>query len=135
MAEFIGFASGLVTLVGAVGRTVRMIRRLQDAPQELLALASEATDLRLAIEVVHGLVESNAVPAARLDSIVEVMGNVKEEVGKFDDYVKSTARTLRGQSVITRARWLVERHQAMAVQERLKAVRQQLMTAVTLTNA
>lgn len=64
MAEAIGFAASIVTLGEIAVRLSRIICSLKNAPDELLALANEVTELRLVFDEVsraHGFITERCV--------------------------------------------------------------------------
>jgi hypothetical protein len=46
MAEILGALASAITIGEVVGKAVQLVRRLQNAPQDIVDLASEATDIK-----------------------------------------------------------------------------------------
>ena len=127
MAEVVGTASAIITLLDAAVKISRLIRDIRYYPDELAAISNEVSDLRLLVCQVDSL----ALEDLTLDTYLT------SPVRSANKRLKSVEAFL--QNIIKRpklawARWALDKLEAQKLQADLRDARQQIDAALSLAS-
>jgi len=122
---------------GKVGKGLKKLIQLKDAPDALLALCNEVTDLQCVVHDVDDLLqqrrEDHALPSCITGALDQAKATVLD-LEKIIFYDLTTITTCGGHRV-DRSSWLRAENKVVAMKERIKAANISLVNALSLLNA
>ena len=129
MAELVGVIASVVTLGEAARKLSRLIYSLKRAPDELLALNNEITDLNLLLVQIYDLQSDQPHIMAPMSGAIDKMNEDIEGLTAL--LVEYSGVRLTG---FSRIKWVAERERVNHLKDCLKERRIQLNTFLTLNN-
>ncbi|KAF2146704.1 uncharacterized protein K452DRAFT_355170 [Aplosporella prunicola CBS 121167] len=128
MAEVVGLIASVATLVESAAKLVKLINRLTDAPDELLALSNEANDLRLLLAEIEKATADQ--PELQL-SLAGSLQNADDKIKALHSFLQQIdISKIRAKD---RLRWVRNRSKVCALQSGFREARLQL-SALLATN-
>ncbi|KAF2175575.1 hypothetical protein K469DRAFT_65239 [Zopfia rhizophila CBS 207.26] len=129
MAEVLGAIASIITLTKAAAKLSRLISSLQRAPDELLALSNDVTDMELLFLRIQAVQVEQPQALAPLSSTIR---NATESIRNLTELVdKYSGRVLTG---TRRLKWAVEKRKVNNLKQELRERRSQLDTLLTVNN-
>lgn len=136
----LSITAGILAIFGAggkVGNGLKKLVQLKDAPDVLLALCNEVTDLQCVVQDTEDLLqqwgEVNALPSSIKGALNQAKATVLD-LGKIIFYDLTTI-TGRGEYRVDRSSWLRAETKVAAIKERIQAASLSLVNALSLLNA
>ena len=127
MAEPIGIASGIVTLLGVALKANTLISDLKDAPLELIAINNEISDLRILVAQMQNL----AVEDLSADNFLTIpLQATNARLRATSQYLNN----LHKHGKFMRPLWVNSKGRARRLQIDLRDARQQLHVALSQSN-
>lgn len=130
MAEVIGVVSGAITLAETAGKLGQLIKRLRDAPDELLALSNEVNDFSLLVTQLRnrGTVHPDMRPHLEMklrdaDSKIAAIKTFLQKVDLIDG------------NALDRLVWVHYRSKIRSCQAELREIRLQAIALMATSNS
>lgn len=133
MADPLSVTASAIAVIGAavnVAQTIQtLIKTLRKAPDELLALSNEVSDLRLVLYEIDLAAQGQDVAYNSASAILQILHRGQAKLDELDQFVKRFIRPhLRTVTKVDRVRWVKEKNNAQAIQSELRAIRMDLAT-------
>lgn len=122
---------------GKVGKGLKKLIRLKDAPSAFLALNNEAVDFNCVVQDVHNLLQSCPKELPLPQSIIGALDQARSTslaVEKLIAYELTTMTSKTGQRV-DRSSWLRAEHKIVAMKEGIKDSKVSLAYALSLLSS
>ncbi|ORY12010.1 ankyrin repeat-containing domain protein [Clohesyomyces aquaticus] len=129
MAEVIGVLASVATLTETAAKLSRLIRSMKKAPDEILALNNEVTDLTILLTRIK---DTQAEHPHSLAHILPTLRNLEKSIASLKEVV--TRFDGRGTSGLRRFKWTTERDKINRLKEDLRERRVQLDMLLAMTN-
>jgi len=136
----LSITAGILAIVGAggkVGNGLKKLVQLRDAPDALLALCNEVSDLQCVVHNVDDLLQQLQQEHALPSSIKGALNQAKATVLDLEKIIfyDLTTITTRGGYRVDRSSWLRAETKVATIKERIKAANILLVNALSLLNA
>jgi len=124
MVEPLGVSASIVTLVGTaftIAKTLHdFIKRLRHAPQDLLALSNEVSELSLILTSINHA-SSTSSHTATSQALTECLQSARQDLHDLDAFTKRLviSRT-PAKNCVDRLAWARHKKEAVALQSRLR---------------
>ena len=148
----LSLTAGIIAIIGAGGQAAKTIKKLasvKGAPDSILALHNEISDIRLIIIAIQDVFEkqrSTGIPfpgyragEANIDaSVINALEQANEkllELEALHDRLAPFSSGLSGTTTMDKVTWLREQKKLMLMQEDLRSTRLKLATALGVLNS
>ncbi len=143
--DALSIATGVVTLIGAVSKTIQAVKIVYGGPAELQVLFNEVSDLTAILNDVAAIL-SQRVSASEniegLDNIIVSLQKSKAILQILDQFIqhmlardKNTKIDVPGGIYQMRKRtWLVARRKVITFRKQLSAMREEMIEVIHLGN-
>ena len=141
MADPLSITASIIAVVGAaegVTKTLAKIKSIRNAPDELLALINEVSDLKLIISDIqnHIVIQRAQIPQTELQNISTLIKRAKDKLLELDQLIQyRLVKPESDQIKVSRREWL----RAKAVIERfrqdLRDIRLNIITQMAVINS
>ena len=151
----LSLTASIIAIIGVGGQAAKAIKRLasaKGAPDSLLALNNEVSDLRLIVTAIEDIIRTQRSLGGRLHpgsqayetsvnaSIVPSLDQANQKVHELDAmYQRLTQSTFRSSTSVipdvNRSTWLVEQRKLKLLQEDLRSSRVKLAAVLGLLNS
>ena len=140
MGDPLSAATSILTLLGAcgaVGKFLKKVVALRDAPDILLALNNDIADLQHIVQVVNELLQeySRMTEKAPLDRVCESLGKVKKTLSTLENLVSYELTVVERDSShlrLDRSVWLRVENKIRRLREEIRANKGDLCLSLTL---
>ena len=144
MSDPLSIIASVVTLIGTADtilKTLQRFRNLRKAPDEVLALINEVTDLQIVLDDVSGCLseagETSTSDTRRLQHMATLINRAKENMLQLEDIMRSVIGkygSLRDDWKMWRVRWVGAKDPVEVVRQNLRDVRLNIMTQMMVIN-
>lgn len=146
MADLLSLAASIITVVGAadtVSKTLSKIKIFLHAPEELLALNNEISDLKVVLSCINSFVTSEQSDAAAMSQdffqhVSALLEKAKDRLLQLEQLIHFRflkSGSLNGDYRVYRLKWVRARNTVESHRQALRDTRQNLLTQVTLINS
>jgi hypothetical protein len=124
----------IVTAGIAVGKRVNVVvKTLKHAPQELLALTNELSDLNLVLDTAKEALGGNDVSISVAERTAAIVSRTESAFAELDELLMQITNVLSSQSSARgRVLWLKEKRKVVALHERIKSIRGDVVSLVSI---
>ena len=144
MADVLSFAASIIAVLGAaegVAKTLSRIRSIRNAPDELLALTNEVSDLQIILSDVQGYVRTTQAPQIsqeHLQHLSKFVNRAKEKLLQLDELVHY--KVLKPQSSpdkikVSKREWLMAVKTIDKFRQSLRDIRLNIVTHMMMINS
>ena len=122
---------------GKVGKGLRLLIQLKDAPDALLALNNEVTDLQCVVQDVDNLLQHHSEENALPSSITRHLDQAKATVLALERLIAYDLTTIatNGFKRVDRSSWLRAESKVTAMKQKVKDAKLSLASALSLLNS
>ena len=144
MADPLSVTASIIAVLGAaegVSKTLAKIRNLRHAPEELLALINEVSDLRIILGDVQNYVRDNAgFPALQdtLQHLSVLLNRGKEKLLQLDELVQyrlTKPESVTDQIKVSRREWARAKTTIDTFRQDLRDIRLNIITQMVVMNS
>lgn len=146
MADLLSLAASIITVVGAadtISKTLSKIKILHHAPEELLALNNEVSDLKVVLSSVESYITAEHLDASvtsqdlprHMSTLLERAKDQLLQLDQLIHYRFLKAGSLDGEYKIFRLEWVKAKSTVENHRQVLRETRQNLVTQLTLINS
>ena len=140
MADPLSAAASILTVLGAggaVGKFLKRVLALKDAPDILLALNNDVVDLQHVVQIVEELLQghSRMTDKAPLDHVCESLGKVKKTLSTFEYLVSYELTVVERDGShlrLDRSAWLRVENKIKRLRKEIRANKGDLCLSLTL---
>ena len=130
-------ATGTLTILGAgrkIGKGLKKLTRLKDAPDALLALDNEVSDLHCLIQDVENILQQRPEDSGLPQSLTGALRRAKTVLLALESVIayELTTTTATDGLRVDRSSWLRAKHKVEAIEENIKVAKLSLVTALSL---
>ena len=141
MAETLSLAASVIAVIGAaegVAKTIARIKNIYDAPEIVLALINEVSDLQVILrDVKIYIVRNTQLPSEKLSQLSSLVHRAMEKLLRLDEFIQyrlvkpdSTADQIK----VSRREWAMATSKVHRFQQELRDIRLNIITQMLLVN-
>ena len=145
MADPLSITASIIAVVGAaegVTRTLSKIKSLRKAPDELLALINEVSDLKIILRDVQSYIARNTqrpqISQEELDNISTLVNRAKDKLLELDkpiQYKLVKPESISDQIKVSRREWIKAKNTIEKFQQGLRDIRLNIVTHMVVINS
>ena len=146
MADPLSLAASIITVVGVadtIGKTLSKIKVLHHAPEELLALNNEISDLKVVLSIVESCINTEhpdtvAISQHLLENMSTLLERAKDRLLQLDQQIHYRflkSGSLESNYKVFRLEWVKAKTTVENHRQALRDARQNLITQLTLINS
>ena len=145
MADPLSVTAGIIAVLGAiegVSKTLGKIKNIRNAPQELLALINEVSDLKLVLADVQSYVADCATrrqlpqePLQHMSTLANRATNRLLELDELIQYRFTKADSITDQIKVSRREWARARSTIETFRQSLRDIRLNIVTQMVVINS
>ena len=145
MADPLSITAGIVAVVGAAGgitKTLGKIKDLRNAPDELLALINEVSDLRLILNDLQHYILQNTqrqqILQEELQHLSILVGRAKDKLLQLDELIQYRLvkpDSIFGEIKVSKREWARARSSIVRFQQSLRDIRLNIATHMVVINS
>ena len=145
MADPLSITASIIAVVGAaegVTKTLSKIKNMRHAPDELLALINEVSDLRIILSDIHSYIVENTerpqIPYERLQHVTIFVNRAKEKLLQLDELIQyrlTKPESVTDQIKISRREWARAKTTIERFQQNLRDIRLNIIAQMTVVNS
>ena len=140
MAEALGLAASIIAVIGAadgVAKAFAKVKDIRNAPNEVLALMNEVSDLTLNMENIQKYTQKSQVPESELQqvfSLVDKANDILLQLNTLIEYRLMKPDSGMHRMRVSRVQWLREGDTIRRFQQKLRDIRLDIATQMALIN-
>ena len=141
MADPLSITASIIAVVGAaegVTKTLAKIKSIRNAPDELLALMNEVSDLKLVISDIqnHIVIQRAQTPQTELQNISTLVKRAKDKLLELDQLIQyRLVKPESDQIKVSRREWLRAKAVIERFRQNLRDIRLNIITQMAVINS